>query len=219
MAKSKGIGIVLSDNDTTIIAWLNMLKREGESPRTWIQAILLADSLNQSIDVGTVYVSKKKQPKQGKPIPPKHMMFGDDTIDTSKKNKRSYGWNVKGKNNEYVSGNILSFSVSRATIIPVLDDIYSKCSNISSYIKAILRKYIKVTDNPESEVLPDRAVVLDLFAMNSCPKAKDEKADKTSKISQSANNKNVNQTAMVNSEPAVKDEPKKQKNPLLQYIN
>ena len=66
MSECASIGIVLADNDKSIIKWLNMLNDNGESPRTWIQAVLLADSLNIDIDIGAVYIAPEK--KNMKPL-------------------------------------------------------------------------------------------------------------------------------------------------------
>ena len=57
MSECASIGIVLADNDKSIIKWLNMLNDNGESPRTWIQAVLLADSLDIDIDIVEVYIA------------------------------------------------------------------------------------------------------------------------------------------------------------------
>ena len=56
MSECASIGIVLADNDKSIIKWLNMLNDNGESPRTWIQAVLLADSLNIDIDINNIFI-------------------------------------------------------------------------------------------------------------------------------------------------------------------
>lgn len=229
MAARKSIGIVLSEDDQSIIAWLNMLQKAEESPRTWVQAVLLADSLNCNIDVGTVYVQKKKIPKPNKPTSARYMMFGDDTINNNKKPKRSYGWSVKGNNNEYIAGKVFCFSVSRAALFPVLDSIYARCSNISSYVKAVLRKYIKVTENEDEEIIPDKAVIQDLFALNTV--RRNEECDvKTETLPQKQKNGNIKQQQENKDETApapssssaptpVIEKPIKAKNPLLQYIN
>ena len=223
MAKAKNIGIVLSENDKSIIAWFNMLQKAGESPRTWVQAVLLADSLKMDMDVGTVYVPKKKTPQQLKTLSSRHLMFGDDTVDNKKRTKCTYGWSIKGQNNEYVADNIFCFRVSRAALIPVLDDIYARQSNISSYIKAILRKYIKVTETEQEAQVPDRTAMLDLFALNSIQKVDAFQIKTECEPKKQVNENSINKPTVRDSAETVTDvqdeKPAKSKNPLLQYIN
>lgn len=181
MSQLTSIGIVLAENDKSIIKWLNMLVESGESPRTWLQAVLLADSLNFPIDIGTVYITpdikKTSNLKTGK-----YLMFGDDTVSNSgkekkKKNKINYGWNIRGKDGEYVPGSIFCFNITRTALLPIIKNITDNYSNISSYVKAVLRKYLKTTSDESAAYIPDNTAIKDLFALYaSKPKSKHKSA-------------------------------------------
>jgi hypothetical protein len=235
LSECTSIGIVLADNDKSIIKWLNMLNDNGESPRTWLQAVLLADSLNIDIDIGAVYIAPEK--KNMKPSSGKYLMFGDDTVKESrKKNKVNYGWNVRGGNGEFIPGSIFCFNITRPVIFPIIQDICDKHNNVSSYIKALLRKYLKTTSEEASAYIPDNTAIKDLFALHSFKSekksAKLPKGNPTSVATRmldnipnldqkttSESNKNMLEADNTETENKQSIQKKNNKNPLLQYIS
>lgn len=212
-----------------------MLNNNGESPRTWLQAVLLADSLNIDIDIGAVYIAPEK--KNMKPSSGKYLMFGDDTVKESrKKNKVNYGWNVRGINGEFIPGSIFCFNITRPVIFPIVQNICDKHNNVSSYIKALIRKYLKTTLEEEAAYIPDDTAIKDLFALHSFKSEK--KSDKRLKgnpasgstrmhddISMTArktipeSDKNMSDADNTKTENKQSIPEKNNKNPLLQYIN
>lgn len=235
MSECASIGIVLADNDKSIIKWLNMLNDNGESPRTWLQAVLLADSLNLPIDIGTVYIAPEK--KNVRPQSGKYLMYGDDTVKESrKKNKLNYGWNIRGSNGEFIPGSIFCFNITRPVIFPIIQNICDKHNNVSSYIKAVLRKYLKTTTEESAAYIPDDTAIKDLFALHSFKSEKKSvnrlKGSSTSgsvrtpdDIPKSAyktvpeSDKNMPEANNTETEHNQSIPKKNNKNPLLQYIS
>ena len=52
--KAVCLGVCFTMYDEDILAWINMLLEDIQSPRTWIRAILDADELDLPLDAGTV---------------------------------------------------------------------------------------------------------------------------------------------------------------------
>lgn len=235
MSECASIGIVLADNDKSIIKWLNMLNDNGESPRTWIQAVLLADSLNIDIDIGAVYIAPEK--KNMKPSSGKYLMFGDDTVkESKKKDKVNYGWNVRGSNGEFIPGSIFCFNITRPVIFPIIQNIFDKHNNVSSYIKALIRKYLKTTSDESAAYIPDDTVIKDLFALHSFKTEKKsvkrpkgnpslgsvrmpDDISMSDRKTISESDKNMSDTNNTKTENKQSIPKKNNKNPLLQYIN
>lgn len=202
MPDSKSIGIALTKQDKDLVVWLNMLRQEGMHPRTWIQAVLLAEQAGVSLDAGGVYLPSKvpRQPRSASPP-----MFGDDTAGASPFSPRAQtpGWDKRGENGAFVVGSILTIRISRPVMLRVLSNLAGRHKKLSSYIKAILRKHIRHLARGPNEP-PDPDDIRDIFVLY------DEYFEKT------ASDQDSSRAAVKSKKPALEN---KQKNPLLAYIS
>lgn len=160
MSKAQYINICFSDRDKELIAWANMIREDGQSVNSWVQAILLAEAVGADIDAGAVYVPKNRV----KPAPRGSVMFGDDRKPAKPKNKTASGWQVRGDNGEIVAGSIISIRVTRPVILGLLDNLRQSRSRIGPYAKAILRKRVRKLDAGPN-IIPDDTQVQDMFAL------------------------------------------------------
>lgn len=172
------INICFTKKDKDLIAWVNMLIREGLSPASWVQAILLSEVLGLGIDAGGVYVPTSDKGRSARPqssMP----MFGDDTVDEPvvEKDDGPSRWEKKGDADEYRVGTILSIRVTRGVMSDVLDKLKLHRKRISPYAKAVLRKHIrKLSSGPDQP--PAASQIQDLFVLYEDALADDEELRK-----------------------------------------
>ena len=148
----------------------------------------------------------------------------------------NYGWNVRESNGEFIPGSIFCFNITRPVIFPIIQNICDKHNNVSSYIKALIRKYLKTTSEESAAYIPDDTAIKDMFAIHSFKtEKKSVKRPKGSTVSVSVrmpddismsdrktiseSDKNMSDTNNTKTENKQSIPKKNNKNPLLQYIN
>ena len=90
--KKQYINLYFTKDDKEILAWANLIRENELSLSTWIQGILVAESIGADLDIGSI------GPPISEPLLPqtKPSLFGDDTI-TEKHPPNTTGWNIRGK--------------------------------------------------------------------------------------------------------------------------
>lgn len=160
MSKPQYINICFLDRDKELIAWANMIRENGQSINTWVQAILLAEAVGENLDAGAVFIPKSK-PKASSVSA---AMFGDDRSSAEAKEKKSSGWQIRGENGEIVAGSIISIRVTRPVMTALLDSLSQSHKRIGPYAKAVVRRKIrKLGSGPD--VPPDESQAQDIFAL------------------------------------------------------
>jgi len=204
-----------------------MLRHEGMKPSTWIQAILLSDTVGEKIEAGGVYIPTKKKKRTGS------LMFGDDTETDTEPSIVKSKWSVRAKNGDYLPGSTLVLRISRPVIKDTLMYIRQKHSKLAPYIKAILRKHIRKLNTGPNEP-PEPEAIQDIFVIyESWFRDKGYVQINKQSYQQKREKKNTKETPEHTSSQRTKDMPKektqkttesetqtppKPKNPLLQYI-
>lgn len=111
----QNICLYFTKYDTDIIEWANMLRENGLSPATWIQAAVVSEYKQSRLDIGSVV-----------PITPsKTALFGDDT-----------------RSGKYAVGSRLNIRVTRKIVLEALNHIIKENEMTAPVIKMILRKNI-----------------------------------------------------------------------------
>jgi len=164
MAEQKVLNVVLTKRDSDLAAWLNMLKREGLSPRTWIQAILLADAVGEPIDAGGVCT--KKQPAHPPLRPSRHqhetILFGDDSEEDG---QEGGGPPLSTEAFHFQPGQTVVITISRPVIQGLIQDLEDRGKLLSPYVKAVLRKHIRQLKSGPDEP-PGTEHIEDLFVLH-----------------------------------------------------
>ena len=136
--KTVCLGICFTMYDEDILAWINMLLEDIQSPRTWIRAILDADELGLPLDAGTV---------SSTPTPRKGTTIGDMYFPPPKRGVIT-SWAKRGCRmgayRDFVIGSVLTISTSDKIIVDLKTRLQEKGIPISPYIKMVIRKYIRV---------------------------------------------------------------------------
>ena len=114
----RSICLYFTKYDTDILAWVNMLRENGLSPATWIQAAIVSEDRQSKLDIGSVVPTP--------PPSPKSALFGDDT--------RAEG--------SYVIGSRLNIRVTRKIVQDALGRVVGEREMTAPVIKMILRKNI-----------------------------------------------------------------------------
>ena len=158
VCKSQYINICFSEKDKELIAWANMVREDGQSINTWIQAVLLAEAVGENLDAGAVYVPKDKR------RPPSSNVFGDYRQPSNTKKKPVSGWQIRGADGEFVAGSIISVRVTRPVMVGLIDSLHHSHKRIGPYAKAILRRKIRKLDSGPN-IPPDESQIQDIFAL------------------------------------------------------
>lgn len=160
MSKSQYINICFSDRDKELITWANMIRDDGQSVNTWIQAVLLAEAVGEPLDAGAVYIPKSRP----KAASAGSLMFGDDRKSAQSGEEKRSGWQIRGENGEIIAGSIISIRVTRPVIVSLIDSLLQSHRRLGPYAKAVLRKKIRKLDSG-TNVPPDESQVQDIFAL------------------------------------------------------
>ena len=155
MAKEYTISLFLTEKDTAIIDWLNMLRRYGEEQAVWVKAVIVAYFANQPLDTGIVGKQEKKRN-------PQNQYFGDDTETKPQIIKVTQG--RRTEKNEVAVGTVFSFHIAEQEelVAYLMKDVIEGKRKTSRLIKAILRNYIQ---QGEREQPPKTKNVQDIFEL------------------------------------------------------
>lgn len=138
------IGVSFTDDDEDLVDWINMLISNGQSPRTWIRAILVADETKKVLDAGTVCSIPTEQNDRTE----SSHFFG-----TSLSVKKT-GWEKRGvyigRSREFVIGSILTINSNNKIIVELILRLQKDNIPVSQYVKICVRKYIHVVTEGES---------------------------------------------------------------------
>lgn len=160
------IGIYIGRHDLDIAAWFNLLRTETSmSPAKWIHALLAADRMGIELDIGAVQGSVP--PKAATPPPtinnlpqsgltrPRSVNFGSGLTTPASQETKSKtnnrinppgfrsGWMVKGPDGSYIYGSVISITISTPETIELINGVWKNNREFSSYLKALIRKYLK----------------------------------------------------------------------------
>lgn len=148
MGSRLNIGIYIGPNDLDIAAWLNMLQENGLSRATWIRGLICAHSLGRPLMIGCISTNP---PEPAKPEP-KHangqLLFGVGDSQAAKKEQYSYGWQVRGPNREFIVGSIANVSISKNSVLPILDEVWANGHAVATFVKSLIRQNLAYASTP-----------------------------------------------------------------------
>ena len=157
----KTFSIILTEQDKDICAWINMLIAGNQSPRQWIQAILIAHENGLNLDAGCV--SLKEETRYAIEVPAESFMIFDN--DNKNEKKYQYSWTNRGPHGKYIPGSILNITITRSAVAMVIQNIKQRGLRVSPYVKAILRLYFQVSKDNETQ-LPDKLDAANILSTN-----------------------------------------------------
>lgn len=135
MSKRLNIGVYIGPDDLDIAAWFNLLKENKISRAKWVKGLLAAYAINKPLDIGSVSAASISA-CEALPV----------------KDNHTHGWQVKGINGEYIGGSVVNVSIGKAEIVGILEEAWANNHHLSTFIKALIHKNLKVSDK---EVLPE----------------------------------------------------------------
>lgn len=182
----RSICLYFTKYDIDILAWVNMLRENGLSPATWIQAAIVSEDRQSKLDIGSVVPTS----------PPKAALFGDDTRRTA--------------NGSYVIGSRLNIRITRKIVQNALGRVVGDDEMTAPVVKMILRKNIGFLSQLPN--IPPDPMQLQGFFVRGLVNSSQIKIEN-----------HLEQTKTLKNEPKGKEATplpnKREKNPLLSYIN
>ena len=157
------------------------------SPAKWIHALLAADRMGIELDIGAVQGSAP--PKAATPPPtinnlpqseltrPRSVNFGSGlTTPASQETKNKTndrinppgfrsGWMVKGPDGSYIYGSVVSITISTPETIELINGVWKNNREFSSYLKALIRKYLKKESQPRPPADAEYVRVRDAYLL------------------------------------------------------
>ena len=148
MGSRLNIGIYIGPNDLDIAAWLNMLQENGLSRATWIRGLICAHSLGRPLMIGCISTNPP-EPTKPEPKPANgQLLFGVGDSQAARKERYSYGWQVRGPNREFIVGSIANVSISKNSVLPILDEVWANGHAVATFVKSLIRQNLAYASTP-----------------------------------------------------------------------
>lgn len=181
-----------------------MLVAGNQSPRRWIQAILIANDRGLELDAGTVSLPIAAPADS-------FTFFGD----------AGYSWVKRGANREFIPGSILNVSITRPSVAAIIQTLKNRGQRISPFVKAVIRQHIQTGPNQ----LPDPNDAANILILNGA-ESSEQKAEKPHKIPKTYKTERYRlyhpeeaEHGQTQKKKGKQQRSQPQKNPLLDYIN
>lgn len=147
MANRINIGVYIGPEDTDIAAWFNLLQDHGMSRAKWVRGLFAAYALQRPLPIGTVNIDaplirEESSASDGQ------LLFGtgNSQAETAKRDRYGYGWQIRGPNREFIHGSVINVSVSKAEILPVLEEAWANGHQLATFLKALIRSNLEYGD-------------------------------------------------------------------------
>ena len=139
---------MLFRSDLDIAAWLNMLQENGLSRATWIRGLICAHSLGRPLMIGCISTNPP-EPTKPEPKPANgQLLFGVGDSQAARKERYSYGWQVRGPNREFIVGSIANVSISKNSVLPILDEVWANGHAVATFVKSLIRQNLAYASTP-----------------------------------------------------------------------
>lgn len=149
------IGVYIGPDDTDIAAWFNLLQESNLSRAKWASGLFCAYAMNQKLDIGTINPSAPLI--KGNPVG-ETLLFGSGNSQTEikKRDRYGFGWQIRGPNREFIQGSVINVSISKAEVLPILNETWQNGHHLATFLKALIRSnlvYGEKASPPRIEVL------------------------------------------------------------------
>jgi len=233
------VGIYIAEDDLDVLAWFNLLKANGFPLSKWVSILLIAEEIGETLDIGAITEEEidRLRTLEGiaqitEAIPvkrPQSIMFGTGNAQAQQKPKSTewtYGWHIKAKDGTYKVGSVINISIARKNIQSILVGLRNRKIQVSTRIKALVRKYVSYESMLRAPIRIDANRMLSQFQLKDSNKSV-EKGAKTfaSKKEQKVSLAGEGRADIVVTPPpsspkstVIPSPSQKPKNPLLDYI-
>ena len=158
--KNVYIGITFTHYDEDLLDWINMLISSGQSPRTWVRAILIAEETNKALDAGTVCSIPSIQN-----VPVGSGRHSESSVVL----KHRTGWEIRGINlgkaREFLIGSVLTINSNNKVIVDMVKRLQEEGTPVSQYAKVCIRKHIRVVTTGRNQP-PDYKVAKEILTLS-----------------------------------------------------
>jgi hypothetical protein len=239
LAKRITVGIYIAEDDLDVLAWFNLLKANGFPLSKWVSILLIAEEIGEALDIGAITEEEINrlrtlegiaQITEAAPVKrPQTIMFGTGNAQAQQKPKSTewtYGWHIKAKDGTYKVGSVINISIARKNIQSILIGLRNRKIQVSTRIKALVRKYVAYESTLRAPIGIDANRMLSQFQL----KDSSRQVEKGTKISAPKKEQKIplaeeGRADIVVVPPPSAPEPaptppapQKPKNPLLDYI-
>lgn len=158
MGNRVNIGIYIGPQDTDIAAWFNLLQENKQSRAKWARGLLCAYALHQKLPIGTINPNAPLVKEPAAPASDTTLLFGTGSsqAETKRRDRYGYGWQIRGPHREFIVGSVINISVSKAEVLPILDETWKNGHARATFLKSLIRnnlEYGEVAVAPKLEDL------------------------------------------------------------------
>lgn len=177
MGKRVNIGIYIGPEDSDIAAWFNLLQENKMNRARWVQGLFAAYAMRKSLPIGTVnpYAPLIRNDETGESRGEGPMFgLGSSQSEILKRDRYGYGWQIRGPHREFIIGSVINISISKAEILPVIEEAWQNGHRLATFLKALIRKNLAYGEQavaPRLEIL--QRVMSEYMVLQNSKKLKD----------------------------------------------
>lgn len=154
MGNRINIGVYIGPQDDDIAAWFNLLQDNHMSRAKWVMALFCAYAMEQRLPIGTINIHAPLIKETAGPGPGSELIFGagSSQAEVAKRDRYGYGWQIRGPHREFIQGSVINVSISKAEILPVLEESWRNGHHLATFLKALIRDNL----NYDERAIPPR---------------------------------------------------------------
>lgn len=107
------------------------------------QGLFAAYAMRKSLPIGTVnpYAPLIRNDETGDSRGEGPMFgLGSSQSEILKRDRYGYGWQIRGPHREFIIGSVINISISKAEILPVIEEAWQNGHRLATFLKALIRK-------------------------------------------------------------------------------
>lgn len=177
MGKRVNIGIYIGPEDSDIAAWFNLLQENKLNRARWVQGLFAAYAMQKSLPIGTVnpYAPLIRNEEVGESRGEDQLFgLGSSQSEILKRDRYGYGWQIRGPHREFIIGSVINISISKAEILPVIEEAWKNGHRLATFLKALIRKNLTYGEQsvpPRLEIL--QRIISEYMVLQNSKKLKD----------------------------------------------
>jgi len=157
VGKRVNIGIYIGPQDTDIAAWFNLLQENKQSRAKWARGLLCAYALHQKLPIGTINPNAPLVMETAAPASNTALLFGtgNSQAETKRRDRYGYGWQIRGPHREFITGSVINISISKAEVLPILDETWRNGHARATFLKSLIRDNLEYGEQAIAPKLED----------------------------------------------------------------
>ena len=152
MGKRVNIGVYIGPDDSDIAAWFNLLQENKLNRARWVQGLFAAYAMHKSLPIGTVnpYASLIRSEESEGRVEGPMFGLGSSQSEIVKHDRYGYGWQIRGPHREFIHGSVINISISKAEILPIIEEAWQNGHRLATFLKALIRKNLAYGEQPSA---------------------------------------------------------------------